>query len=106
MNAKTGDVVRIACRHSKYNGVVGVVFEIQPATEYAIVDMPKSTEERIERIHQNTILQQMEQSEKLRKSPSNRRWPKGDPQWFPLRWLSAEPAEPSLLELEAAEVEV
>jgi hypothetical protein len=105
MGAKIGDVVRISFRHSKYNGVVGLVFEIQASTEYAMVDMPKGTEERIERIHQNTILQQMEQSERSRKTPSMRRWPKGDPQWFPLRWLTVEPAEPPFVEVEPAEVE-
>lgn len=87
MTKKIGDVVRIECLASKYNGVVGDVYDVQESTDYAIVDMPKGTEQRIERILENTILQRMRQAEKSRKTPIPR-WPKGDPQWFPLRWLA------------------
>ena len=59
MNVRIGDMVRINCLQSKYDSVVGEVFEIQESSEYAIVDMPKGTEERLERIHENTILNQM-----------------------------------------------
>ena len=87
MKIRLGDVVRINCPQSKYNGIVGEVFEIQDSSEYAVVDMPKGTEARIERIEQNKIVEQMKQNEKTRKTPIAR-WPKGDPQWFPLRWLA------------------
>ncbi len=86
MSFKIGDIVRIDCVHSKYHGIVGEVFEIQESTGYAIVDMPKGTEERIERLRENAIIEDMKRREKERKTPIER-WPKGDPEWFPLRWL-------------------
>jgi hypothetical protein len=93
MDVKVGDTVTITCPRSKYKGVVGEIFEIQQSSDYAIVDTPKGTEERIERIHENSIVAGMLQSEKTRKTPILR-WPKGDPQWFPLRWLVVtKPAE-------------
>ncbi len=81
---KVGDVVRISCQHSKYDGIVGTIFEIQKASRYAIVDMPKGTERRIENIRENRILARMKPSPKKKR-------PKGDPQWFPLRWLEPTP---------------
>ena len=90
---KIGDLVRINCPPSHYHGVVGEIYDIQESTEYAIVDLPKGTEERLEHITQNVIIEQMKRSEKARKTPILRR-PKGDPQWFPLRWLvAADPEE-------------
>lgn len=70
--------VKITCRASKYFGEVGFIHEIQESTRYAMVDLPKGTERRIEGIVTNRILQQ-------RKKKKNK--PKGDPQWFPLNWL-------------------
>ena len=84
---KVGDVVRIWCRVSKYDGVEGEVFHVQESSRYAIVDMPRGTEQRAEGILENKIIARMKQSEKKRKTPFAR-WPKGDPQWFPLEWLS------------------
>lgn len=101
--AEIGDVVRIDCPQSKYNGVIGEIYNIQDSTEYAIVDMPAGTELRIERIRENTILRQMRQSEKDRKT-SITRWPKGDPQWFPLRWLTLLKSSQTALDLEVTEV--
>ncbi len=99
MKTRIGDVVRITCPHSKYDGVIGEVFVIQESSEYAMVDMPRGTELRIERIRENTILCQMRQSLKARKTPISR-WPKGDPQWFPLRWLTVAQPTQAILDLE------
>lgn len=83
MSMKIGDIVRINCPVSKYNGVTGEVFAIQESSGYAVVDMPKGTELALEKIEKNTIIEQMTRS---RKTPS-KRCPKGDPQWFPKWWL-------------------
>jgi hypothetical protein len=66
---------------------VGEIFEIEESSRYAMVDMPKGTEFRIESIQPNVIIERMMQSERTRKTPIER-WPKGDPQWFPLEWLT------------------
>lgn len=84
---KVGDRVRIRCRVSKYDGVEGEVFHLQESSRYAVVDMPRGTEQRAEGIPENKIIARMKQSEKKRKTPFAR-WPKGDPQWFPFEWLS------------------
>ena len=84
---KSGDVVRIDCSVSKYYGIEGEVLSIQSKTQYAIVDMPKGSEKRIEGIAVNKIIAKMEQQRKKRKTPFPR-WPKGDPQWFPIEWLT------------------
>ncbi len=76
----------ISCPHSKYHGIVGEIFEIQESTRYAVVDMPKGTEARIEHFHQNAIIEDMKRRERDRKTPFPR-WPKGDPEWFPMSWL-------------------
>ena len=86
MSIKVRDVVRVNCRVSRYNGVEGEVFHIEEKSQYAIVDMPKGTELQMEGIEQNRIIEGMKQAEKKRKKPLAR-WPKGDPQWFPLEWL-------------------
>ncbi len=86
MAIKIGDVVKINCRPSKYDGVVGEVYKIQKSSQYAIVDMPKGTEYRIEGFRENAIMAEMKRSDKKRKTPRRRR-PKGDPEWFPLSWL-------------------
>jgi hypothetical protein len=88
---KVGDFVRITCPASHYHGVVGEVYEIQEPTQYAVVDMPKGTELMLENITENKILKEMKRAAKTRKTPI-KRMPKGDPQWFPLRWL--EPVTP------------
>jgi hypothetical protein len=87
MNPKVLDIVRINCRVSKYDGVEGEVLHIQERSRYAIVDMPKGTQLRAEGILENAIIARMKRSEKKRKNPIQR-WPKGDPQWFPLDWLA------------------
>jgi hypothetical protein len=87
MMTRIGDMVRINCVHSKYNAVIGEVFEIRESIGYAMIDMPIGTEMRAERIRENAIMRQMLQSEKTRKTPV-RRLPKGEPQWFPLSWLT------------------
>ena len=91
-NVKVGDFVRITCPASHYHGVTGEVYELQESTQYAIVDMPKGTEMRAEGIQENAILRQMKLGAKKRKTKVNRS-PKGDPQWFPVRWL--EPVDPA-----------
>jgi len=48
--------------------------------------MPKGTEEQKENVRSNAILAAMKQSERTRKIKI-KRWPKGDPQWFPFEWL-------------------
>ncbi len=96
MDICVGDRVKIRCGASKYHGVVGEVFQIERESEYAMVDMPKGTELALEGIRVNKILEQMKQSERTRKTPMER-WPTGDPQWFPMRWLigieAARPAQ-------------
>ena len=47
---KIGDVVRINCTDSRYNGVTGEIFAIQESSGYVVVDMPKGTELALERI--------------------------------------------------------
>jgi hypothetical protein len=91
------------CPQSKYNGVVGEVFEVEESSQYATVDMPKGTEYRLERIQTNVIIEEMKRREKTRKTPITR-WPKGDPQWFPLRWLTVLQPTQSPLGLEVTEV--
>jgi hypothetical protein len=86
MKLTVGDVVRIACVHSKYHGIVGEIFKLQNTSRYAVVDMPKGTEWRLERIAENAIIAEMKRLEKTRKTPVDR-WPQGDPQWFPHEWL-------------------
>jgi hypothetical protein len=80
---KVGDVVRIGCPVSKYDGVTGEVFAMQESSGYAVVDMPKGTEFALEGIEKNKIAEQLTRN---RKTPL-KRCPKGDPQWFPARWL-------------------
>jgi hypothetical protein len=87
MAMKVGDVVRIDCPASKYGGLEGEVFSIQSKSQYAIVDLPKGSEKRIEDIAVNKIVAKMEQQRKKRRAPFPR-WPKGDPQWFPIEWLT------------------
>ena len=87
MQMRVADLVQINCKHSKYNGVMGEVFAIQQSSRYAVVDMPKGTEARLERITQNAIMERMKRAEKTRKTPFSR-WPQGDPQWFPMEWLT------------------
>lgn len=84
MEIKVGDRVSIHCRNSAYDGIVGIVYEIQQQSRYAIVLLPVGTERRIEMIGANTIRAQRAGSEK--KAPI----PPGDPQWFPLEWLVLE----------------
>ena len=48
-------------------------------------------------------MKEMRQSEKTRKKPITR-WPKGDPEWFPIRWLTVVQAAQSTLDHEAVEV--
>lgn len=79
---KIGDLVRISSPVSKYKDVTGEIFSIQQSTDYAVVDMPKGTELARERIEKNSIIENM----KRRKNPP-KRWPNGDPQWFPMWWL-------------------
>ena len=86
MSLQIGDRVRIGCRASKYNSVEGEIFKVQDNSRYAVVDMPSGTEYKLERIETNAIIERMKASEKKRKTPIAR-WPKGDPQWFPLEWL-------------------
>jgi len=74
-----GDLARVSCSVSHYHGIIGEISEIQPLTDYAILDMPKGTELRIENIERNLIL--------LRLKPTARRRFKGDPQWFAMKWL-------------------
>ena len=81
MEIREKDQVRIRCGSSAYNGVVGMVYEIQPASRYAIVLMPPGTERGLEGIESNMIRTQRSASEK--KNPI----PPGDPQWFPMEWL-------------------
>jgi len=81
MTIKLTDRVRIECASSAYNGIAGVVHEIQESSRYAIVLLPAGTELRVEKIEQNAIRTQRAASEK--KNPI----PPGDPQWFPLEWL-------------------
>lgn len=83
---KIYDSVSIDCSISKYHGVIGEVFRVERLSRYAMIDMPKGTEMRAEGIGANTIVEQMRQSETTRKTPITR-WPRGDPQWFPLEWL-------------------
>ena len=83
MSMKIGDLVTISCPVSKYKGVTGEIFAIQQSSGYAVVDMPKGTELAREKIERNTIIEQM----KRRKTPP-KRWPNGDPQWFPMWWLA------------------
>ena len=83
MSMKIGDLVRINCPVSKYNGVTGEIFAIQESSGYVVVDMPKGTELALEKIEKNTITEQIKKS---RKTPP-RRCPNGDPQWFPKWWL-------------------
>jgi hypothetical protein len=83
MQIKMGDLVQINCKVSKYHGVMGESFAVQHSTQYAIVDMPKGTEARIERLLENAIIEKMKRAEKTRKAPFSR-WPKGDPEWLPL----------------------
>lgn len=66
---------------------MGEIFEIEESSRYAMVDTPKGTELRIESIRPNVIIERMMQSERTRRTPIER-WPKGDPQWFPLEWLA------------------
>jgi hypothetical protein len=80
---KIGDVVRIDCTDSRYNGVTGEIFAIQESSGYAVVDMPKGTELALEKIEKNKINEQITRN---RKTPP-KRCPNGDPQWFPMRWL-------------------
>ena len=87
MGLAVGDIVRINCRSSRYDGIVGEIFEIQEISRYAIVDMPKGTQLRAEGITENLILARMKLSERTRKTAVER-WPKGDPQWFPMEWLT------------------
>jgi hypothetical protein len=95
MKLSVGDVVRIDCTDSKYDGIIGEIFRIQESSEYAIVDIPKGTEKRLERIAENAIIEEL----KRRKTPPDR-WPNGDPQWFPLTWLTIiQPSTPSELQL-------
>lgn len=98
-SVKVGAIIRINCPHSKYDGVIGEVFEIEESTGYAIVDMPKGTEERIEGLRENAIIADMMRREKNRKMPV-KLWPNGDPEWFPLSWLIA--AEPEEVKARAA----
>ncbi len=94
MTFQPGDSVRINCAASKYYGVIGLIFGIQESSGYAIVDMPKGTELRIEGIQANAMLVEMEAAEKTRKKPRRpEEWPKGDPQWFPIEWLVTVNAE-------------
>jgi hypothetical protein len=76
-----GDRVRIHCQSSFYNGIEGVVYELQTASRYAIVLMPEGTEKAREGIGSNVIRSQRSAAKK--KEPI----PPGDPQWFPLGWL-------------------
>lgn len=86
MNIAVGDRVAINCPVSKYHGIVGEVFQVEESSRYVMVDMPKGTEFRLEGIEVNKILQQMKAAN--RKATKKRaRWPKGDPQWFPVEWI-------------------
>ena len=76
---RVGDLARVSCSVSHYHGITGEISRIQALTAYAIVDMPKGTELRIENIKQNLILSRLK--------PSARKRFKGDPQWFPMNWL-------------------
>jgi hypothetical protein len=83
---KVYDSVRLDSPVSKYYGIMGQIFEIQRASRYAVIDMPKGTEKAAEGIVHNSFLLELKRSLKDRKKPLTR-WPKGDPQWFPLEWL-------------------
>jgi hypothetical protein len=87
MEITLGNQVKIACRNSAYDGVTGIVFEIQAVSRYAIVVMPEGTERRLEGIQQNRIRSQRQASQ--RPNPI----PPGDPQWFPMKWLRPLPAD-------------
>lgn len=84
MDLRVGDSVRIECPVSKYNGVEGTVYEIQQSSHYAMVDMPKGTEFLIEGITENKIMRTLRSGAERRKG---RELPRGDVQWFPIRWL-------------------
>jgi hypothetical protein len=86
MGLKLDDSVRINCPASKYHDVTGKVFFIQTRTQYVIVDMPPGTERQREGLRSNAIVEKMGRSAKTRKKPF-KRWPKGDPEWFPVTWL-------------------
>ena len=82
--------------------MIGQIFEIQERSRYAMVDMPKGTELRIEGIQVNAIVAEMKAAEKTRKKPRGPEgWPKGDPQWFPMEWLVAINAEQGELDIAA-----
>jgi hypothetical protein len=88
---RVGDRARVIFRASRYLGVVGTVRKIEQVTRYAILDMPKGTELRLENIKNNLVLSRLK--------PTARNEYKGDPQWFPLTWLvkveKADDAEPT-----------
>ena len=86
MKLTVGDVVRITCVHSKYRGLLGKIFKLQGTSRYAMVDLPKGSEWRLERIAENAIVAEMKRAAKTRKTRIDR-WPEGDPQWFPREWL-------------------
>jgi hypothetical protein len=86
-----GDLVRISFPGSKYCGVVGSVWDLSETSDYVVVDMPKGTELRLERIANNSILAELAR----RKNPHPRP-PEGDPQWFPERWLELTQERPDL----------
>ena len=77
---RVGAKVTITSPHSRYKGETGNVFAIQETSQYAMVELPKGTELRLERIAANTILAGLKDSKKPK--------PQGDPQWFPLWWLT------------------
>ena len=81
LELKIADQVCITCKPSVYDGIVGVIYEIQASSGYAMVLMPEGTELRLEGIKENAIRAQRSISEKRKPIPA------GDPQWFPLKWL-------------------
>ena len=87
-----GERVRIVSPVSVYQGIEGDVVEIQESTGHATVDVPRGTEERIEGIKQNSILRTRKPSQS-NGSGGRKPIPKGDPQWFPMRWLRVADAD-------------
>jgi len=77
-----GDSARIDFPASHYHDVIGKVYKIQEATQYAILDMPKGIQLERENADRNIIIERLKAS----KVPRSK-WPKGDPMWVPLRWL-------------------
>lgn len=87
---KVGDSARIDFPASHYHDVIGKVYKIQEATQYAILDMPKGIQLERENADRNIIIERLKAS-KLPRS----KWPKGDPMWVPLEMASeGRPGEP------------